>query len=353
MPDIKDIFTLYTQLSPREQKKLYTMISYQQPMDDDYEQFIKDERFTSGFVCPHCGCIDHIIRNGHLIKTDKDGNKTITKQRYLCKNCGKSFVVSSNSVASGTRKSLGTWEAFAKCMMNGFSVRKSAQICGIHRNTAFAWRHKLLDGLQQLAEQTKLDGIIEADETFFRLSFKGNHKKSTFKMPRESRKRGGSAHKRGLSIEQVCVPCAIDRKGHSYGKIASLGRVATKNLHSVYDGKICPESTLCTDKMNSYVRFARSKNIQLIQLKSGKEKRGIYNIQKINNYHSKLKKFMNTFNGVSTKYLNNYLVWHTWFDMKGHTQLEKADLFLAKAVAVAMSVKHRKLSNRPTIPLIA
>lgn len=62
---------------------------------------------------------------------------------------------------------------------------------------------------------------------------------------------------------------------------------------------------------------------------------------------------MTTFNGVSTKYLNNYLVWHTWFDMKGHTQLEKADLFLAKAVAVAMSVKHRKLSSRPAIPLIA
>lgn len=93
MPDIKDIFTLYTHLPPREQKKLYTIISYQRPMDDDYEQFIKDELFTSGFVCPHCGCIDHITRNGHILKTDKDGNKIINKQRYLCKNCGKSFVV--------------------------------------------------------------------------------------------------------------------------------------------------------------------------------------------------------------------------------------------------------------------
>jgi hypothetical protein len=39
--------------------------------------------------------------------------------------------------------------------------------------------------------------------------------------------------------------------------------------------------------------------------------------------------------------------------MKGHTQLEKADLFLLKAVAVAMSVQHRKLSNRPAIPISA
>lgn len=143
----------------------------------------------------------------------------------------------------------------------------------------------------------------------------------------------------------------IDRKGHSYSKIASLGRIATKNLHAVFDGKICPESTLCTDKMNAYVRFAKSNDIQLIQLKSGKEKKGIYNIQKINNFHSKLKKFMGKFNGVSTKYLNNYLIWHTWFDMKGHTQLEKADLFLVKAVANAISVHFRQLSMRPTIPI--
>ncbi len=27
------------------------------------------------------------------------------------------------------------------------------------------------------------------------------------------------------------------------------------------------------------------------------------------------------FNGGSTKCLNNYLIWHTWFDMKGHIQL--------------------------------
>ena len=178
------MFALYTQLSPQEQKKLYTMISFQVSTDNDFEQFVKDERFTSGFVCPHCGCV-------------------------------------------------------------------------------------------------------------------------------------------GLSTEQVCFPCAIDRTGHSYSKIASLGRIATKNLHAVFDGKICPESTLCTDKMNAYVRFAKSNDIQLIQLKSGKEKKGIYNKQKINNFHSKLKKFMGKFNGVSTKYLNNYLIWHTWFDMKCHTQLLK------------------------------
>ena len=80
-------------------------------------------------------------------------------------------------------------------------------------------------------------------------------------MPRKAHKRGSSTHVRGLSREQVCVPCAIDRKGHSVSKIATLGRVKTKDLHMVYDGKINAESTLCTDKMNSYVRFANSNHI--------------------------------------------------------------------------------------------
>jgi len=37
--------------------------------------------------------------------------------------------------------------------------------------------------------------------------------------------------------------------------------------------------------------------------------------------------------------------------MKGHTKVEKADIFLPKAVAEAMSVQHRKLSNRPVVPI--
>lgn len=53
---------------------------------------------------------------------------------------------------------------------------------------------------------------MEADETFFPLSYKGNHRKSSFVMPRKAHKRGSSTHTRGLSKEQVCVPCAIDRK---------------------------------------------------------------------------------------------------------------------------------------------
>jgi hypothetical protein len=37
---------------------------------------------------------------------------------------------------------------------------------------------------------------------------------------------------------------------------------------------------------------------------------GIYHIQNVNAYHSRLKKWIAKFNGVATKYLANYLGWH-------------------------------------------
>lgn len=71
-------------------------------------------------------------------------------------------------------------------MMQGMSIRKSAKECGINVDTAFKWRHKIIDSLQAMHDEVKLDGVVEADETFFALSFKGNHKKSNFNVPRES-----------------------------------------------------------------------------------------------------------------------------------------------------------------------
>lgn len=342
MATITDILNLIKSLPPDEQIQLRATLLDDLPKVSKMEQIISESRFSGGLVCPLCGCIGHVSRNGHR----KDG-----KQRYLCNDCGKSFISNTRSITSGTRKDINTWAVYMKCMANGMSVRKTADECNIHKNTAFTWRHKILDALQNVAASTKLDGIVEADETFFAISYKGNHKKSFFKMPRNPHKRGSSVHTRGLSQEQVCVPCAIDREGRSLSKIATCGRIRTRDLHHVYDGRITPDATLCTDKMNSYIRFANSNQLKLVQLKTGNAKKGIYNIQHINAYHSKLKKFIYSFSGVSTKYLNNYLLWNSWLNAKGGTLHEKTDSLLKTALPAITAGSCRGLSSRPAIPL--
>lgn len=308
------------------------------------EEFVTKERFANGRVCPLCGSI-HVLRNGHR----KDGT-----QRYVCRDCGKSFVITTNSIASGSRKALRVWEKYINCMMDGLPIRKTAEICGIHRNTAFLWRHKILDALQNMANQVTLDGIVEADETFFTVSYKGNHSKSKgFEMPRKAYKRGHSTHIRGLSKAKVCVPCAVNRTGLSIARITNTGRVSTKDLHRIYDGRIESDAILVTDKLNSYVRFAKANGITLVQLKTGKAKKGIYNIQHINSYHSQLKKFMCGFNGVSTKYLNNYLAWHNLVNYAKKSDAEKRDIFIRFVLNTVSPNTCRLLPDRPPIPLAA
>lgn len=87
-------------------------------------------------------------------------------QRYLCKECDRTFVASTGTITSYTKKGREVWEEYFRCMMEGISVRKAASICEINKNTAFVWRHKILDTLQVIENNVKLEGTGEPKIVF-------------------------------------------------------------------------------------------------------------------------------------------------------------------------------------------
>ena len=191
-------------------------------------------------------------------------------------------------------------------MLDDLTIRKSKKKCKITVSTAFIWRHKVLDALQEMQSEVRLDGIVETDKTFFALSFKGNHKSScTFTMQRKAHKRGKQVHLRGLSREQVCVPCSVNGNGLSVARISNLGKVGTKDLEFAFRNQITEDSVVCCDGATAYKKYAQNHKLDLIQLKSGKSKIGNFHVQHINAYHSVLKTWIRRFNSVSTKYLNS------------------------------------------------
>ena len=165
--------------------------------------------------------------------------------------------------------------------------------------------------------------------------------------------RSSKSMTRGISHEKVCVPCAVNRKGLLIAKATNLGHVATKDLHTIYDNKVAPGSTMVTDLMNSYRRFAKRNGIGLVQIKSGKSKKGIYNIQHINSYHSELKRFMDRFKGVSTKHLNNYLIWHNFVNYAPESEVDKRVILLKFALTQNMVIHVRDISKKPALPFVA
>lgn len=299
MPNVSSILSEIKSLSLYQQEQILSHLEEHLVLGSQVTQVskeVKEMRFSKGKVCPHCKG-DDILRNG--------------KQRYICRSCRKTFTDFTNSATYKSKKSLDKWLKYAKCMLNGYSIRKSAEIVEINIATSFFWRHKILNCISEFLGVGNVDGVVEADEVFFAYSYKGT---KTTNMPRPSRKRGKEVKKRGISKDQVCVATAIDRQGNLIIELLCTGRMTSKELEKLYSGHIGEDTIFCTDSHKSYMQFAINMGLEHKRIKRGKHKEDIYHIQHINAIHSNLKRWIRRFNGVATKYISNYLKWFKWLD---------------------------------------
>ena len=261
---------------------------------------IRESRFSSGLCCMHCKSTS-VKRNG----------KYRSRQRYLCKDCGRTFNDMTNTPLSGTHHPE-KWMKYIEMMVNGVSLRKIAEKLKIHISTAFYWRHKVLNALGSHGFG-QLSGIVESDETFFRESLKG--RKFTH---RKAKERGEKDEKRGISNLKIAVVVALDRTGNVLAKVAGRGRVKAEEIDAAIGEYIEPTSLLCTDTATNYKKYALLKNLkhETVNLNQNQRvKKVIYHIQHVNNFHGRLKGWMNRFQGVGTYYLDNYLHWYCWIEL--------------------------------------
>ena len=151
-------------------------------------------------------------------------------------------------------------------------------------------------------------GIVQADETFFLESFKGQRR-----LPRPARKRGGVGLTRGTGKDQIPVMVVRDRDGHTAD--FQLDKLDATHVRDALLPLIDRESVLCTDGAAVYAAFASTSGTSgithcVVHARPGQRVRqGAFHIQNINAYHSRLKNSMARFHGVATKYLVNYLGW--------------------------------------------
>jgi transposase-like protein len=256
--------------------------------------------FAAAPECPHC--------RSTAVKRWGSANGL---KRYRCKQCGVTFnALTGTPLAQLHKREL--WADHAQTLVEGLSLRQVAKRIGVDLTTAFRWRHRFLKAPKAL-KPNKLEGTVEADETYFLYSQKGARKLS-----RPARKRGGVAKKRGLSDEQVPVLIARDRNATTTDEI--LKDRSTRSIAAVLEPVVAKSAILVSDGAQAYRAFANRAGLPhvALNLSAGKRTCGIYHIQNVNNYGSRLKTWMRRFNGVATKYLDSYLGWHRINDREGH-----------------------------------
>lgn len=236
-------------------------------------------------------------------------------RRYRCRACLRTCNTLSGTALAHLRKAE-HWQSYAQALIDGLPLRQAAQRCGVDKNTALLWRHRFLRAAAAHGD-TQESGIVEADETFFLESFKGQRQ-----LPRPARQRGGVGATRGTGPDQVAVMVVRDRAGHMAD--FQLAKLDAVHVRQALLPLIERESVLCTDGASVYAAFAAANGIThcVVHDRAGQRVReGAFHIQNVNAYHSRLKNWMTRFHGVATKYLVNYLGWRRMLERYQHNIL--------------------------------
>jgi transposase-like protein len=295
-PNLKLIVAALRQMTPSQLKAVATEVAALDTRSG--ATAVIEGRFAAGASCPHCRS-ERAHRHGQANGL----------QRYRCRECRRTFNALSGTSLSGLHKRE-KWLGQAEALRDGRPLRAVAKDLGIHVGTAHRWRHRFLAG-PQAAMPEALAGIAEVDETMFLLSFKGQGT-----LPRKARKRGGKAAKRGLSHEQVSVLVARDRAGVTADCVLKATDATT--LAAALKPIVPIDVVLCTDGSGALAAAARQLGIEhhAVNLSAGVRVDGAWHIQNVNAYHSRLKTWVRKFNGVATRYLENYLGWFRTLDRK-------------------------------------
>jgi transposase-like protein/IS1 family transposase len=254
-------------------------------------------------LCPHCG-------NTQLQRW----GTSCGLQRYRCRQCRRTFNALTHTPLAHLRHK-DRWLAYTQALIDGLSVRQAANRCGVAKNTSFKWRHRFLHAPARQKAQ-KMQGIAEADETFFRESCKGQRH-----LPRKARKRGGKA-RRGAATERIAVLVVRDRDGATAD--FRLTGLSAQEMEPMLRPLLAADVVLCTDGAAAYTVIARNLGVEHrpVNIAQGVHvRRGAYHIQNVNAYGSRLKQWLARFHGVATGYLESYLGWRRMLERFGHNIL--------------------------------
>ncbi len=206
-------------------------------------------------------------------------------QRYRCKECGRSFKETINTPLHWIHNKP-KMQRYISTMHNRQSIRDAAFEIGISKNTSFSWRHKLLSSLAAAGTETSSSpaGICE-----IRLphSFKGRRDKPEKSMPDT---------KSILIADARGIPCL-----HLLKEKKPVAEVS-----ALFADKLNAASEITSVKSNILSRAVRKTENPEIKHVSLRKSSIAKAVKTINELFSWMKRF----NGVATRYLQQYWNWY-------------------------------------------
>lgn len=252
-----------------------------------------DEQEVNTPKCKHCSS-EETVRRG----------KFKGVQRYSCKICKKYWMATHGTSLAGLRKRE-LWNKYIEVFDKSKSLRAAAKEVGVCLQTSFRWRQRIMASLSVMAPQ-EMGGTIEMDEFQLSESNKGNRN-----LNRKAHRRGRDSKNHDAKKISVLVSVSRGNQGAMCQVIAAK-KISSEQVNKAVGNKIKPGSTVITDKGTGFRILNQKEEIshKTVDSDLNRRRKDPVHLQTVNQAHKSIRDFLAKFNGVSTKYLQNYLNWY-------------------------------------------
>ena len=228
-------------------------------------------------VCPKCGAVD--------LGFTKGGNANSSKPMLKCRCCHKRFTYDNGQLTHNSHQDESKLDQLIVDTFSQVPIEKSAANMNISTYTVWRMRMKLLHILGKMIADTVVFEEIELDEKYILNSHKGENIDDL-----KPRKRGGSASKRGLSSEQICLPTTAQ---------------TSEDLMKL-SNHIGENSMTWIDEKTAYNSLLLAKHCEMRVMKDHATYTSINHINNVNAFQRFIEKWHKRYNGVVSKYINRY-----------------------------------------------
>lgn len=253
--------------------------------EDAAREYLERLRWPNGAVCPHCGAI-----GAYKLQPKASSKRPVRKGVWKCRGCRKQFTVRIGTIFEDSHIPLYQWLSaiqFLCSSKKGISAHQLHRMLNITYKSAWFMAHRIRYAMSQPPLNKKLQGIVEADETYI----------------------GGKARgKRGRGAENKTPVVALIQRG---GDVRSFKteRVTAKNVKTIIREHVDKSSTIMTDEFRSYKGLDKEfAGHQTVNHGTGEYVRGNTHTNTAEGYFSLLKRgIIGTYHHISQQHLDRYL----------------------------------------------
>lgn len=276
-----------------------SVIAKQYSDEESAYKFLESVRWENGVVCPHCESVNQSqlieTRDGELRATRK-GNKTY-RRVWLCQNCKKQFSALVGTIFSDSHIPLSKWLLAIHELnadKNGVSSHELGRKLGVTQKSAWFMAHRIREAMTNSPLAAKLNGTVEADETYI-----GGKEKNKHANKKQNLGRG--------TVGKTPVFSILERGGEI--RSVKVDNVNGTTVGAELNQNVDSSASLMTDTSPVYTEIGKEfAKHETVDHGAGEYVRGDVHINSLEGYYGQFKpSLVGTYRHISTKHLHRYL----------------------------------------------